>query len=73
MNELPLSAPYRMWRLASNSALNMKMDIKSNFLDIITAREIDGITTLHNDYLKHFWLHLQSSSDLLYYRNCMQC
>lgn len=46
------------------------MDIKSNFLDIIMAREIDGIAMLHNDYLKPFWLHLQSSSDLQNYRNC---
>lgn len=64
MNKLPLSVPYMIWRLASNLALNMKMDIKSNFLDIIMAQEIDCITTQHNDYLKHFWLHLQSSSDL---------
>lgn len=47
----------------------MKMDIKSNVLDIIMAWEIDSIAMLHNDYLKLFWLHLQSSSDLQNYRN----
>lgn len=69
MNKLPLSVPYRIWQLASNFPLNMKMDIKSHFLDIIVADEIDGITMWHNDYLKHFWLHLQSSSDLQSDRN----
>jgi len=44
------------------------MDIKPNFLDIIMARDTDGITTLRNDYLKHFWLHLRRSSDLQNYR-----
>lgn len=72
MNKFPLSVPHTIWQPASNFALNMKMGIKSNFLDKIMAREIDGIATLHNDHLKCFWLQLQGSSDLQNQRNSMQ-
>lgn len=42
-----------IWLLASNLALNMKMDIQSSFLDII-AQKIDAIVTQLNDFLKCF-------------------
>lgn len=62
--------PYGLWQPATDFAFSLKMDIKPNLLDGIMAWEIDGTAVLQDDYLKHFWLRLQSSSDLHNYRNC---
>lgn len=64
MNKFPLSVPHTIWQPASNSALNMKMDIKSSFLDKIMAQEIDGHCYTAQWPFKTLLAQLQGSSDL---------